>query len=115
MEGVKEMIVSLLHGLLHLSDHSAGPLDQSQLHEGISNLTPEEILSLYGLACGLAMPGLRSIDWEKVIQGFQSSRLVVQVVGSWSTIAVPELECQVSWLVKNLPITITSPVCINQH
>ena len=62
MERVEEMIAFLLHGLLHLSDHSAGPLDQSQFHEGISNLTSEEILSLYKLACGLAMPDFRSID-----------------------------------------------------
>ena len=115
MKKVEEMITSLLHSLLHLSDHSAGSLNQSQLHEGISNLMSEEILLLYRLACELAMPGLRSIDWEKVIQGFQSSRLVVQVVGSWPMIAVPELECWVSWFVKNLSITITSLVCINQH
>ena len=67
MKKVKEMIVSLLHSLLHLSDHSAGPLNQSQLHEGIFNLTSEEILLLYKLACELVMPDFRSIDWEKII------------------------------------------------
>ena len=120
MEGVEEMIASLLHGLLYLSEDFAGPLDQSQLHEGISSLTPEEILSLYGLAGGLAcehrMPGqeeFRSIDWEKIISGFQRSRLNVQFVDCRPrAIAVPDL---VSRLVKYLPITITSPVCINQH
>ena len=62
MEEVKEMIVFLLHSLLHLSDHSADPLDQSQFHEGIFNLTSEEILLLYRFVCGFAMPGFRSID-----------------------------------------------------
>ena len=66
MKEMKEMIVSFLHSLLYLSEDFAGPLDQSQLHEGISSLTPEDILSLYKLACGLACePGqeeFRSID-----------------------------------------------------
>ena len=120
MKEVKEMIASLLHSLLHFSDHSADSLNQFQLHENISDHMPEEILSLYGLACGLAcehrMPGqeeFRSIDWEKIVRGFQGSRLSVQVVDRRPTvIAVPDL---VSRLVKYLPITITSPVCINQH
>ena len=116
MERMEEMIVSLFYDLLHLSDHSAGSLNQSQLHESISNLISEEILSLYELACELIMPDLRSIDWEKVIQGFQGSRFSVQFVDCWSMIiAVPEFKCLILWLVKYLPITITSSVYINQH
>ena len=117
MKGVEEMIASFLHNLLHLSDHSAGPLNQSQLHEGISSLTLKEILSLYELAYGLAykQEEFRSIDWEKIISGFQRFKLVIQIVDSQPMIAVSELECWISQLVKNLSITITSPVCINQH
>ena len=116
MKGVKEMIAFFLHSLLHLSDHSAGSLNQSQFHEGISNLTPEKILSLYELTCGLAMPGFRSIDWEKVIWDFQGFRLSIQFIDHWSMIiAIPKFKCLISQLVKYLPITITSPVCINQH
>ena len=54
MKKVKKMIAFLLHDLLYLSEDVAGPLNQSQFHEGISNLTPENILLLYRLACELA-------------------------------------------------------------
>ena len=72
MKRVEEMIISLLHSLLYLSEDFADSLNQSQLHRGISSLTSENVLSLYRLACELTsdQEEFRSINSEKIISSF---------------------------------------------
>ena len=72
MEKMKEMIASLLHSLLYLSEDFADPLDQSQFYRGISSLTPENVLSLYELTCEFAsgQEEFRSINLGKIISDF---------------------------------------------